>query len=124
MLMTRARTAGLAACVLVAVLAGCKSQYEVNVRNQADQPVTAEIRAGSISGTSKVLKVQRIGPGDRAWLGPAKAGWLKTVFLRVDFAGNVEAPATMKLRKGTTAVNVSRADEGAQGSLQLEAVRP
>ena len=103
-------------------MSGCASQYEVNVRNQTDQPITAEIRRGSMQGASKDLKVQRIGPGDRAWLGPAKAGWLKNVFLRVDFAGNVGMPANLRLRKGTTAVNVTRADQGAQGTIELEEV--
>jgi hypothetical protein len=115
---------GFAAVVSALVLTGCASTYEVNVRNQADQPVTAEIREGKPKGASKVLKSRRIPPGDRAWLGPARSGGFKTVFLTVDFEGNVETPVVLKLKGGTTAVNVERADEGARGRVLLEEVRP
>jgi hypothetical protein len=124
MAITRNRAVGLGALATVLIAGGCTSTYEVNVRNQADQPITAEIRAGKSSGASELLKSRRIPPGDRAWLGPARAGTLKTVFLTVDFEGNVETPVVLKLKGGTTAVNVDRADEGARGTVVLEEVRP
>jgi hypothetical protein len=119
-------TVRLAASVLLAgvLLTGCTATYEVNVRNQADQPVTAEIRAGRPAGASTILKSRRIAPGDRAWLGPAKAGSLKTVFLTVDFEGNTQTPVVLTLKGGTTAVNVERAEQGARGTIVLEEVRP
>ena len=106
------------------MLAGCKASYEVNVRNRTDQPITAQIRSGSPTGTSKDLKSRRIAPGDRAWLGPAKTGPLKNVFIQVDFEGNTSVPATLRLGKGQTAVNVERSDEGSQGTIRLEAMQP
>lgn len=125
---TRAMSRGLlrasAGAIVITCLLGCKASYEVNVRNQADQPIVAQIRSGSPRGASKDLKSQRIGPGDRAWLGPAKAGALKHVFLSVDFEGNEEAPATLKLKRGQTAVNVIRNDQGSHGTVRLEEIRP
>ena len=111
-------------CASVGLLAGCKASYEVNVRNQSDQPITAEMRVGSEKGRSEVLIRERVAPSDRATLGPERVGGLKRVFLSVDFQGNVDLAETTRLRRGMSAVNVRRADEGAQGTIELEVSRP
>ena len=112
----------LAACVVI--LSGCKATYEVSVRNNADQPVTAQIRTGNPKGNSKLLESSRVGPGDRDTLLAERVSGLKKVFVSVDFEGNAGVAQTAKLKRGITAVVVSRTDEGAQGEISLELIRP
>ncbi len=118
------RTLTLVVAAACLALTGCKASYEVNVRNDADQPITAEMRQGSPKGRNETLIRERIGPGDRATLGPQRVGAFKNVFLAVDFEGNTDLPATTKLRKGLSAVNVNRADDGSRGTVTLETKRP
>jgi len=113
--------------VLVAaavLLSGCTASYEVNVRNRIDQPITAEMRTGNPKGQSEVVVRERIGPGDRKRVGPVRLGSLERVFLSVDFEGNTGLPATTKVNRGQSAVNVYRRDEGSRGTIGLERIRP
>lgn len=117
-----AATACLAA---LAALGGCVSQYRVDVRNMADQPIHAELVWTYNENVSSARRQARIGPGDRATIGPVTVDATKRVTLVVDFQGNVGYPAEMPLDPGRSVVNVKRADEGVAGTIRLEmAPRP
>ena len=112
----------LSAALLVSLaLAGCRSGYDVNVRNLTDQPVTAKLNVPFGDGAPRTTASRYIGPGDRQNLF-VQTDYKVPVTLSVDFAGNVGYPATLDLSRGETVVNVRRSDAGPQGRLQLEAI--
>jgi hypothetical protein len=112
----------LAAFCLPAAFAGCRAGYEVDLRNMADQPVTAKLVTQHADGAGSTLRQTRIGPGDRGSVFVQTEGG-ERVALEVDFAGNVGYPATLDLVKGKTVVNVVRIDEGSKGRIRLEEVQ-
>ena len=111
-------TSGIAALV-AAALTACHAGYDVEVRNLADQPVTARLVTGHVDGAGFTLRESFIGPGDNSALF-VQRDENETVSLSVDFAGNVGQPATLGLAKGKTTVIVRRADEGSRGRIKLE----
>lgn len=117
------RLARPAACLTLAIaalsLAGCRSGYEVDVRNLTDHPVNLRLSTPHTDGAPQTLAAKRLGPGDRGTMftqAPSNA----PVTLAADFQGNVGYPATIDLAPGLTVVNVRRPDEGSQGRLMLE----
>ena len=102
-------------------LAGCRSGYDVDVRNLTDQPIVASIVTEHSNGGGQLLASQRLGPGDRTGLFSETAS-RQHVWLEADFAGNTGYPAKMDLMRGRTIVNVRRADQGSKGGLRLEEV--
>lgn len=109
----------IAVCVLP--LAACRSGYDVDVRNMADQPVVASLITTNDAGSAILKSSARLGPGDRTGL-YAETDTKKLVWLEVDFAGNVGYPARLDLQNGRTVVNVHRADEGSKGKLNIQTV--
>jgi hypothetical protein len=103
------------------LLAGCRSGYDVDVRNLTDQPITAKLTAPHTDGAPMTLAERYVGPGDRGHLFKQTDSGAR-VSLAVDFAGNVGYPAMLDLGKGQTIVNVRRAETGPQGRLQLEEI--
>lgn len=110
--------------VFVLLLAGCKSTYEVSFRNNADQPITAQIRSGNPKGNSTTLASTRVPPGDRETIIAEGVRRLKRVFVSVDFEGNTGLAETARIKRGMTGVNVRREDEGSEGTITLELIRP
>lgn len=106
---------------LPAILVGCRSGYDVDVRNLTDQPIHARLVTPHQDGANVKLRETRLGPGDRGSLFVQRDA-RERVALEVDFAGNIGYPATLDLVRGKTVVNVRRADTGAQGRLILEEV--
>jgi hypothetical protein len=105
-------------------LAGCRSGYDVDLRNLTDQPVVAKIATTHPDGAGRTLAQGRLGPGDRGSLFH-QAEFGRRVWLEVDFEGNIGYPGTLDLMVGKTVVNVRRADEGSKGTIRLEeASRP
>ena len=109
----------LASCT---TLPGCKSTYEVDVRNLADQPVSVRVQR-TLAGSTVTLKDSRIAPGDRAILGPVEVDYGTHVWVNADFEGNIGYPGMLDLSQGLTVVNIRRPDEGAKGRIRLEEVR-
>jgi hypothetical protein len=105
----------------VLALAGCRSGYDVDVRNLADQPIVASIVSEHTNGGGKLLASARLGPGDRTALF-AQTDTREHVWVEADFAGNTGYPAKLDLIRGRTVVNVRRADQGSKGKLMLEEV--
>jgi hypothetical protein len=117
---TITRRPALAALTLVPfALAGCRSGYEVDIRNLADQPVVAQILTSHPDGASRLLAQDRLGPGDRRALF-SQEDYFARVWLQVDFQGNQGHPATLDLARGKTVVNVKRTDEGSRGTIRIE----
>jgi hypothetical protein len=106
---------------LPALLVGCRSGYEVDIRNLTDQPVSARIVTPFGDGANTTLAQKRLGPGDRGSLF-RQTDSNQRVALEVDFAGNVGFPATIDLSPGKTVVNVRRTDEGTHGHVRLEEI--
>ena len=111
----------LGAIGLGAMLTGCTSVYTADVRNMTDQPITVAVSEQKTFGSGKLLQTARIGPGDRDTLGGPSSG---KVFLEVDFAGNLNARQSMRLRKGLNTINVERNETGTKGSIRLTEVGP
>jgi hypothetical protein len=107
--------------LLPLLLLGCRSGYDVDVRNQTDQPITARLQVPHTDGAPKTLQEKYIGIGDRDRLF-IQRDRREPVSLVVDFKGNLGYPATLDLSRGATIVNVRRNDEGAKGRLMLEAI--
>lgn len=102
-------------------LVGCRSGFDIDVRNMADQPVVANLVTTHSNGGGQLLASARLGPGDRTGLF-CETDTKQRVWLEVDFAGNVGYPARMDLVRGRTVINVRRADSGSKGKLALEEV--
>lgn len=113
------RFALLAAAPLV--LAGCRTGYDVDVRNLTDQPVVARLNTPHPDGAGRTLRQGRLGPGDRGSLF-TQTEYGRRVWLEVDFEGNVGHPGIIDLSVGKTVVNVKRIDEGGRGRIRLEEV--
>jgi hypothetical protein len=110
----------LAAPALLA-LAGCRSGYDVDVRNLTDQPISARLNVPFGDGAPRTLVERYVGPGERQNMF-IQTDWGVHVSLAADFQGNVGYPAVMDLSRGQTIVNVRRADDGTRGKLRLEEV--
>jgi hypothetical protein len=104
------------------LLMGCRSGYDLDIRNLTDQPVVARINVPHADGAARTLVQGRLGPGDRGSLFH-QAEYGSRVWLEVDFEGNVGYPATLDLSVGKTVVNVRRTDEGSRGKIRLEEVQ-
>lgn len=103
------------------VLAGCRSGYDVDVRNMTDQPVVASLVKPFGDGVDRPLAQARLGPGERGQLFSQQDS-KDLVSLTVDFAGNVGYPAKLDVSRGKTVVNVRKTETGSKGRLTLEAV--
>ncbi len=117
------RSAAIAALPLAIV--GCRSGYDVSVRNMTDQPIGMALTTPFGDGADKVLKAGRLGPGDRGSMF-AQQDSKVPVRLKVEFAGNEGYPAVMDLAQGETVVNVKRIEGDpapSKGRLRLEEVQ-
>lgn len=104
---TLARLAVVAAVPVV--LAGCRSAYDVTVRNMTDQPVAVALTTPFGDGADRMLTSRRLGPGDRGNLfKQVDQGTL--VRLKAEFAGNEGYPAVLDLTRGETVVNIKRVE--------------
>ena len=120
MLTHHPRLAGLGIfAAAIACLSGCRAGYNVEVRNLADQPVTARLVSGHFPDTAFTVQERFIGPGHNADLAIDRDE-NETITLSIDFAGNVGQPATLGLAKGKTSVIVRRSDQGSRGHIKLE----
>ena len=83
-----------------AVLAGCQSDYAADIVNQTPQPVFAQIFSNT--GSGPVLGAnRRLGPGDRASIGPVRNQTDNGAFLSVDSLPNPSRPVMVDLKPGT-----------------------
>jgi hypothetical protein len=105
--------------VFPAVLVGCRSGYDVDVRNQTDAPITARLQIPHTDGAPQTLREAYVGIGDTGHLFIQRDS-REPVTLVVDAKGDL-APASVDLTRGATTVTVRRNSEPGQGRLALEA---
>src|SRR2546423_4860106 len=81
---------------LAFILAGCQADYGVDITNRTPQAVFARIfRKGS---SQAVLgAAQRLGPGDRSFVGPVRTDKQHGAFLSIDTYSNPGQPITADL---------------------------
>ncbi len=108
----------VSAGVFLGALAGCQADYAVDVTNRTPQPIRADIfRKG---GDSAVLGAsRRLGPGDRAAVGPVRTSKDYGAFLSIDSMGNPGRPLTVDLPKGTSYVEIQQDGEGPNSPLRI-----
>jgi hypothetical protein len=113
------RTRLIAAAAIPLALLGCRTGYDVDVRNQTDAPVTARLQIPHTDGAPQTLRERYVGIGDTEHLFIQRDS-REPVTLVVDSKGDL-APATLDLTRGGTTVTVRRNNEPGKGRLTLEA---
>lgn len=115
-----AKQLGLAAMAAAAgVLAGCKTSYVADVRNDSPEPVIAQLVRNAGAGNNVVVSQERIPPGDRKGVAKYQVPDDWALFLSVDTMGNPGFPQQFNLTPGTTIVTVTK---DANGKLRLDAI--
>lgn len=110
----------LAAAVLLS-LSACRSNYAVDIRNQTPQPVFAQVFERDNSGGQRVLAGKRLGPGDRAAIGPVRARTGRAG-LAIDTPANPGGILMIDLAAGTSVFNVTQRGEMTSGPLEIREV--
>lgn len=88
---------------------GCQADYAADLHNQAATPVFAQlmIKANNRDQAATLGASRRLGPGDRALIGPVRAHENPgSVYLVVDSLPNKARPATMDLAPGTSFLQI------------------
>jgi hypothetical protein len=108
--------AGLAACALG--LAGCQADYAVDMTNRTPQPVYVQIFAKG--GDRAVLGAsRRLGPGDRALVGPVRTDKGHGAYLQVDSMPNPSRPLSGDLMPGTSYLELIQDGEGTNAPMRI-----
>jgi hypothetical protein len=107
--------------IAAAALAGCRSNYTVDLRNQTPQPVYAQIFERHQDGRTPLLAATRLGPGDRAAMGPVR-GLTGRVGLVVDTKPNPEGPLFIDLAPGMSIFNIHQSGDATAGPLEIREV--
>ncbi|XVJ60856.1 MAG: hypothetical protein HEQ23_16275 [Tepidisphaera sp.] len=106
------RALGVAAAGLALALAGCKSGYVADVRNDSGEPLYAQlVRAGG-AGNNVVVAEERIPPGDRRGVAKYAVPDEWAMFLSIDTPGKGGPPQQVNLTPGTTIVTVTKDQSG------------
>lgn len=105
-------------CASVLALAGCRADYAADITNKTSQPVFASIipKGGdrAVVGASR-----RLGPGDRAFVGPVRVDKNKGAYLTVDAMGNPGRPITVDLLEGTAFLEVQQDGTGSNPPMRI-----
>jgi hypothetical protein len=101
-------------------MGGCQTSYAADIRNTTPQPVYAQLMEQFDQG-STVRASARLGPGDRAGLGPviAREG---RAYLVVDTIPNPGTPVTVPLAVGTTTLEVIQPGDQTTGPIQVRII--
>lgn len=97
------------AVVALGLLAGCQADYGADLHNRTSTPVFAQlmVKAHGKDGAATLGASRRLGPGDRAFVGPVRASdRAGAVFLSVDSLPNATRPASLDLAPGTSFLDV------------------
>ncbi len=111
----------LALLLLLLPLAGCRSNYAVDLRNQTPQPLFAQVFERANDGSQTVLAGRRLGPGDRAAIGPVR-GRTGRVGLALDTPGNPQGIVLIDLAAGTSVFSITQQGESTAGPLEVREV--
>lgn len=109
----------LGVAVVGFTLAGCKTGYVADVRNDSGEPLYAQlVRAGG-AGNATVISSERIPPGDRKGVAKYEVPTDWPIYLSVDSVGNPGYPQQFNLTPGTTIVTVTK---DSSGRIRLDAM--
>lgn len=92
------------------LLVGCQADYSADIRNRTSTPVFAQlfVKPHGADGQSILGASKRLGPGDRAFIGPVRASDNPgAVFVSVDSLPNAARPASLDLLPGTSFLDVT-----------------
>lgn len=98
-----------------ALVAGCQADYGADIHNKTSTPVFAQlmVKANDKLNPASLGASRRLGPGDRASVGPVRANRRPgSVYLLVDSLPNPSKPSTVDLSPGTAFVEVSQEGGG------------
>jgi hypothetical protein len=112
------------ACPLLAPIAlvfgGCQTTYTADIRNNAPQPIYAELVKAGGPGHSRVLSRERIGPGDRGGIHSADIPQDWPIYVQIDAVNNPGYPQQLNLAPGVTIITVTQDGTGAAARLRIE----
>lgn len=121
-LVRAARLGALAAFPLF--LAACQADYAADIHNQTPQPLYAQIMAKSNDGKSAALAAsRRLGPGDRALVGPIRTNKNAGAYLVLDTMPNPTRPLTYDLQPGTAFLSVKQDSLSNDAPMRVEEKR-
>lgn len=107
-----------AGMLIASMLSGCKADFGADVTNQTPQPLFAQIMLKGNDGASATLGAsRRLGPGDRAFIGPVRTDAKAGAYLALDTLPNPGRPVTHDLAPGTSFLVISQSDPSNAGSL-------
>lgn len=99
----------------LSVLTGCQADYGADITNQTSTPIFAQlmVKANDRNSGAVMGAQRRLGPGDRAALGPVRAAARPgSVFLVVDSLPNTSKPLQADLLPGTAFLVVTQEQGG------------
>jgi hypothetical protein len=102
-------------------LGGCRSSYALDVRNQTPQVLYAQVLSKNNAGT-QVLGTRRLGPGDRAGLGPWTLDSREVVWAQFDTNPNPERAPELTLRPGLSVLEVTQDGTATAGPLRVREI--
>lgn len=102
-------------------LMGCQADFGADVHNKTPQPLFAQLYIkGNSPGSAALARNVRLGPGDRAYVGPVRTNNDPgRVFLSLDTLPNPGRPLTYDLAPGTAFLEVTQEGEGTAGRLMI-----
>lgn len=108
--------------ILPFALAACRADFTADIRNHTPQPLFVKIFEER-QNSEVILTSARLGPGDRAQIGPVRAE-IGRPRLAIDSRPNPQAPVIFNLRPGTSYFNVSQQGDLTAGPLEVREVIP
>jgi hypothetical protein len=97
---------------------GCQADYAADIVNRTPQPVYTNLfRKGP--GNPVLGDSRRLGPGDRASIGPVRTSKDYGAFLVVETMGNRARPLSIDLPIGTSYLEVEQDGEGPDSPLRI-----
>lgn len=115
------RLARPALLILAAALSGCTATFSADLRNQTPQPVFAQIVQRTDDERRPILASLRLGPGDRATIGPVRTN-IGRAILSLDTLPNPQGAYTTDLRPGLTTFTISQKGDKAAGPLEIREI--
>lgn len=108
-------------CVCAAFMLGCQADFAADIHNKAPQPLFAQVMLKSNDGTSATVGAsRRLGPGDRALVGPVRTNKDAGAYLVLDTLPNPSRPVTLDLRPGVSFLVVTQDPPTNDGVLRIE----
>ena len=103
---------------------GCQADFAADILNKTPQPLFAQIMTKSNDGKSASLGAsRRLGPGDRAMVGPVRTNEKAGAYLVLDTMPNPTRPVTWDMPPGASFLVVTQDPPTNDGVLRIELKR-